>query len=150
MLVVPSIDAPIRVRRRLRALRPLWDDLQRVAPEVRLKDAERDRLTAPAAAERAVIEIRDALNLVAVEAPGEPSVGALARRLHEAMTAPGGGRQTTDHRRLRLAGTFMPHSVTQREDSEQVYALAVAYRRARDEGRRPVAPEPTAVPNSPA
>lgn len=150
LLVVPSIDAPIRVRRRLRALRPLWDDLQRVAPEVRLKDAERDRLTAPAAAERAVIEIRDALNLVAVEAPGEPSVGALARRLHEAMTAPGGGRRTTDHRRLRPAGTFMPHSVTQREDSEQVYALAVAYRRARDEGRRPVAPEPTAVPNSPA
>jgi len=143
LLVVPPLDAAIRTRRRLRVLRPLWKDLRRAVPQISLTGPERGRLS-PTAAERAVIEIRDALNLIHVDAPATAAPEVLAQRLYARLAS-----ENTARRSARPAAGFLPPSATQREDAEQVYALALAYRRIHQRGRRVDAPKPAAVPSTP-
>jgi len=144
LLVVPPLDAAIRARRRLRVLRPLWEDLRRAVPQVSLTGSERGRLSPATAAERAVIEIRDALNLIHVDAPATAAPPDLAQRLYARLTS-----DDTAQHQARPAAGFLPPSATQREDAEQVYALALAYRRIQQRGRRIDAPKPAAVPSTP-
>ncbi len=144
LLVVPPLDAAIRARRRLRVLRPLWKDLRRAVPQVSLTGPERGRLSPATAAERAGIEIRDALNLVHVDAPATAAPEDLAQRLYARL-----GSDNTARRSARRAAGFLPPSATQREDAEQVYALAMAYRRIQQRERRVDAPKPAAVPSTP-
>jgi len=144
LLVVPPLDAAIRTRRRLRVLRPLWKDLRRAVPQISLTGPERGRLSPATAAERAVIEIRDALNLIHVDAPATAAPEVLAQRLYARLAS-----ENTARRSARPAAGFLPPSATQREDAEQVYALALAYRRIQQRGRRIDAPKPAAVPSTP-
>jgi hypothetical protein len=144
LLVVPPLDAAIRARRRLRALGPVWEDLRRAVPQVSLTGPERGRLSPATAAERAVIEIRDALNLVHVDAPATPAPEDVAQRLYARL-----GSDDTARRSARPAAGFLPSSATQREDAEQVYALALAYRRIQQRERRVDASNPAAVPSTP-
>ncbi len=144
LLVVPALDAAIRARRRLRVLRPLWEDLRRAVPQVSLTGPEQGRLSPATAAERAIIEIRDALNLVHVDAPATAAPEDLAPRLYARL-----GSDDTLRRSARPAAGCLPPSATQREDAEQVYALALAYRRIQQRGRRVDASKPAAVPSTP-
>ncbi len=156
LLVVPPLDAAVRARRRLRILRPLWEDLQRAVPSIRLSRAERQRLSAVAAVERAVIEIRDALDVLPIDAPagGEPErvaerlVGELAEHAEHAEHGVPSRPRPVGARRA--AATFLPVSRTLREDTEQVYVMALAYRRLKDRGRGSRASEPAAVPGASA
>jgi len=144
LLVVPPLDAAIRARRRLRVLRPLWKDLRRAVPQISLTGPDRGRLSPATTAERAVIEIRDALNLVHVVAPATSAPEVLAQRLYARLAS-----DDTAQRSTRPAAGFLPPSATQREDAEQVYALALAYRRIQQRGRRVDASNPAAVPSTP-
>ncbi len=144
LLVVPPLDAALRARRRLRVLRPLWEDLSRAVPQVSLTGPDRARLSPATTAERAVIEIRDALNLVHVVAPATAAPPDLAQRLYARLAS-----DNTARRSARPAAGFLAQSATQREDADQVYALALAYRRIQQRGRRVDAPKPAAVPSTP-
>jgi len=137
LLVVPPMDAAFRTRRRLRVLRPLWVDLQRAVPTVRLHEAGGARLSPTTEVERAVIEIRDALEVLPIDPPASGGVEEVATRLAHRLEDPHAepGRLPASNARVadegqRPAARFLPISRTLREDTEQLYALALAYRRA--------------------
>lgn len=152
LLVVPPMDAALRARRRLRVLRPLWLDLQDAVPSVRLSGTDRGRLAAPAEVERAVIEISDALEVLPIDRPATGGVEDVAKRLVAQLE---GTPAAADRVNLPDPGAdgvgrgpaawFLPASRTLREDTEQLCALALAYGRLRQRGRRADAPEPDAV-----
>ncbi len=152
LLVVPPLDAAVRARRRRHALRPLWEDLQRAVPSIRLSRPERQRLSDTAAVERAVIEIRDALNALPIDVPAGGDPERVAERLVEELIKPAEFDKHGETFCLRPVGarrpaaTFLPTSRTQREDTEQVYAMALAYRRLKVQGRSSHASDPAAVP----
>lgn len=151
LLVVPPLDAALRARRRLRVLRPLWEDLQCAVPGIQLSGPERDCLGAAAAVERAVIEIRDALDALPIDAPVDGKPERVAERLVDELDEHGGPFPVRPGRPLearRPAATFLPASCTQGEDTEQVYAMALAYRRLKEQDRRSRASEPAAVPGA--
>ena len=154
LLVVPPVDAAVRARRRLQVLRPLWEDLQGALPGIQLSQPERDRLSAAAAVERAVIEIRDALAVIPIEPPAAPGVDGVAERLISEVAAqnPSTTRPPSAAREARqAAAAFLTASRTQGEDAEQVHALALAYRRRLlQQERGSHASEPVAVPGASA
>lgn len=152
LLAVPPLDAARRARRRLRVLRPLWSDLQRAVPSVRLGGANSGRLAGPAEVERAFIEIRDALEVLPIDPPATGGVEDVATRLVDQLEV---RLSTVDQGRgldsrpaeagRRPAAEFLPASRSMREDTEQLYALALAYQGLRPRGRRADASEPDAV-----
>ncbi len=149
LLVVPPLEAALRVRRRLYVVRPLWADVQHAVPGIRLRSADRDGLTAAATVERAVIEIRDALDVLPIDPPIGDELAGVAERLVDELNKPHGHQVHPEGNRpagRRPAAAFLPASHTQREDTDQVYALALAYRCLLPQGRGRDAPEPAAVP----
>ncbi len=152
LLAVPPLDAALRARRRLRVLRPLWLDLQRAVPSVRLGAADRSRVPASAEEERAVIEIRDALAVLLIEPPTTGEVEDVATRLVDQIEDMRANVDRVQRPDIRAAGAgrrpaaeFLPASRSMREDTEQLYALALAYQGLRPRGRRADASEPDAV-----
>jgi len=151
LLVVPPVDAAVRARRRLQVLRPLWEDLQGALPGIRLSQPERDRLSAAAAVERAVIEIRDALAVIPIEPPTAPGVDGVAERLISEVAAQNRSTTRPPSAAREAAAAFLTASRTQGEDAEQVHALALAYRRRLlQQERGSHASEPVAVPGASA
>lgn len=155
LLVVPPLETALRARRRLRVLRALWLNLQQAVPRVRLGGADSGRLAAPAEVERAVIEMRDALEVLLIDPPANDDVEAVATRLVERLNDPLTGVDRVEPSDVgqaasrRPAAAFLPASRTLREDTEQLYMLALAYRR-QQRGRRVDASQPAAVPGAPA
>lgn len=151
LLVIPPLETTLRARQRLRVLRPLWIDLQQAVPSVRLEGTSLERLTRSAEVERAVIEIRDALEVVLVDPPISRDVDGVAARLASQLDpSPRQANAAAGLSGIRQpAAAFLPTSQTLREDTDQLFALASSYRK-RQRGRRADASKPAAIPGAAA